>query len=51
MSKHWVRFRDGYTTRFGTLEGDRVRVCEGDMFTASRSPVPAEGAKLVAQSR
>ncbi len=35
MSKHWVRFRDGYTTRFGSLEGDRLRVCEGDMFTST----------------
>ena len=35
MSNHWVRFRDGSTIRFGTLEGERVRICEGDMFTAA----------------
>jgi len=35
MPSHWVRFRDGGTTRFGTLEGDRVRVCEGDMFAGA----------------
>jgi 2-keto-4-pentenoate hydratase/2-oxohepta-3-ene-1,7-dioic acid hydratase in catechol pathway len=28
----WVRFSDAGTLRFGTLEGDRVRVCEGSMF-------------------
>lgn len=32
MSNLWVRFRNGGTTGFGTLEGERVRVCEGDMF-------------------
>jgi 2-keto-4-pentenoate hydratase/2-oxohepta-3-ene-1,7-dioic acid hydratase in catechol pathway len=31
---HWVRFADGAQVRFGTLEGQRVRVCEGDMFEA-----------------
>lgn len=35
MSKQWVRFRDGNTIRFGTLEGERVRVWEGDMFTGA----------------
>ncbi|WP_332774623.1 fumarylacetoacetate hydrolase family protein [Polaromonas sp.] len=35
MSNHWVRFRDGNTIRFGTLEGGRVRVCEGDMFAGA----------------
>lgn len=35
MAKHWARFRDGHATRFGSLEGDRVRVCEGDMFTSA----------------
>ena len=29
---HWVRFIDGGKACFGTLEGDRIRVCEGDMF-------------------
>jgi 2-keto-4-pentenoate hydratase/2-oxohepta-3-ene-1,7-dioic acid hydratase in catechol pathway len=32
---HWVRFIDGGTIRFGTLELDRVRVCEGDMFAGA----------------
>ena len=35
MSNHWVRLRDGNTTRFGTVEGDHVRVCEGDMFAGA----------------
>lgn len=29
---HWVRFLEAGTVRFGTLEGDRVRVWHGDMF-------------------
>jgi 2-keto-4-pentenoate hydratase/2-oxohepta-3-ene-1,7-dioic acid hydratase in catechol pathway len=33
-ASHWVRFADGAQVRFGTLEGQRVRVCEGDMFEA-----------------
>ena len=33
-TSHWVRFADGAQVRFGTLEGQRVRVCEGDMFEA-----------------
>ncbi|WP_298928547.1 fumarylacetoacetate hydrolase family protein [uncultured Ramlibacter sp.] len=37
MTSHWVRFMDGGTPRFGTVEGDAVRVCEGDMF-AGASP-------------
>lgn len=33
MVSHWVRFTDGSDeVHFGTLEGDRVRVCSGDMF-------------------
>lgn len=32
MTSHWVRFRHGESTGFGTLEGQRVRVCEGDLF-------------------
>jgi 2-keto-4-pentenoate hydratase/2-oxohepta-3-ene-1,7-dioic acid hydratase in catechol pathway len=34
---HWVRFLDGDTARFGTLEhgGERVRVCEGDLFAGA----------------
>jgi 2-keto-4-pentenoate hydratase/2-oxohepta-3-ene-1,7-dioic acid hydratase in catechol pathway len=29
---HWVRFLEGATERFGTVEGDRVRIWHGDMF-------------------
>lgn len=35
MPTHWVRFREGNTIRFGTLEGERIRICEGDMFTGA----------------
>ena len=35
MSNHWVRFTDGDAVHFGTLEGERVRVCEGDMFAGA----------------
>jgi 2-keto-4-pentenoate hydratase/2-oxohepta-3-ene-1,7-dioic acid hydratase in catechol pathway len=33
MSNHWVRFRQDQCIRFGILQGEQVRVCEGDMFT------------------
>jgi 2-keto-4-pentenoate hydratase/2-oxohepta-3-ene-1,7-dioic acid hydratase in catechol pathway len=29
---HWIRFVERDTERFGTLEGDRVRLWHGDMF-------------------
>ena len=32
MSKHWVRFKQDQLTGFGFLEGQHVRICEGDMF-------------------
>jgi 2-keto-4-pentenoate hydratase/2-oxohepta-3-ene-1,7-dioic acid hydratase in catechol pathway len=32
MHMHWLRFREGGTVRFGTLEGERVRVWHGDLF-------------------
>jgi 2-keto-4-pentenoate hydratase/2-oxohepta-3-ene-1,7-dioic acid hydratase in catechol pathway len=32
MTNHWVRFREQQGIRFGILQGDQVRVCEGDMF-------------------
>jgi 2-keto-4-pentenoate hydratase/2-oxohepta-3-ene-1,7-dioic acid hydratase in catechol pathway len=32
MVQHWVRFREGSTVRFGTLEGGRVRVWHGNLF-------------------
>ena len=35
MGKKWVRFKDDQTTYFGLLEGERIRVYEGDMFTES----------------
>ncbi|MEP6790437.1 MAG: Rv2993c-like domain-containing protein, partial [Ramlibacter sp.] len=31
----WVRFEHAGATGFGTLEGERVRVCEGGMFGAA----------------
>ncbi|MDW5444778.1 fumarylacetoacetate hydrolase family protein [Polaromonas sp. SM01] len=35
MPNHWVRFSEGSTIHFGLLQGDRIRVCEGDMFTGA----------------
>ena len=35
MSQHWVRFKNGNNIRFGMLEGEYVRACEGDMFGKS----------------
>jgi 2-keto-4-pentenoate hydratase/2-oxohepta-3-ene-1,7-dioic acid hydratase in catechol pathway len=32
MQLQWVRFSEGGTVRFGTLEGERVRVWHGNMF-------------------
>ena len=32
MAQQWVRFRNGNTVQFGTLEGDRIRTWEGNMF-------------------
>ena len=32
MQQQWVRFQEGDTVRFGTLEGERVRVWHGNMF-------------------
>jgi len=29
---HWIRFDHAGSTRIGTLDGDTVRVCEGDLF-------------------
>ncbi|RZJ26454.1 MAG: FAA hydrolase family protein [Haliea sp.] len=46
MSNHWVRFTDGDAVRFGTLEGDRVRLCKGDMFA---KPVPTDTLLPLAQ--
>ena len=33
MGKQWVRFKDSQIECFGFLEGEHIRVCEGDMFT------------------
>lgn len=35
MSRNWVRFKEGETAGFGFLEGDYVRICEGDMFAGA----------------
>ena len=35
MINRWVRFRDGNTTHFGTLEGEHVRIFEGNMFNGA----------------
>ncbi len=32
MSTRWVRFKEDNTVRIGTLEGEQVRIFEGDMF-------------------
>lgn len=50
MSTHWMRFSDAGTTRFGTLEGDRVRVCEGDLYDNPRPTdrlLPLAGVQLL----
>ena len=39
MIHHWVRFREDQTIRFGMLQGEQIRVCEGDMFIRA---VPTE---------
>jgi len=35
MSNRWIRFKEGNTTRFGTLEGEHVRIAEGNMFSGA----------------
>jgi 2-keto-4-pentenoate hydratase/2-oxohepta-3-ene-1,7-dioic acid hydratase in catechol pathway len=32
MVAHWIRFQHLDTVRFGTVEGDKIRVFKGDMF-------------------
>lgn len=49
MVTRWVRFNDA-GTRFGTLEGDRVRVCEGDLYDNPRPTdrlLPLAGVQLL----
>lgn len=36
MIQHWIRFQHLDTIRFGTLEGDKIRVFKGDMFDGPR---------------
>jgi 2-keto-4-pentenoate hydratase/2-oxohepta-3-ene-1,7-dioic acid hydratase in catechol pathway len=36
MIQHWIRFLHLDTVRFGTLEGDKIRVFKGDMFDSPR---------------
>lgn len=46
MSNLWVRFRDGKTIRFGTLEPNHVRIYEGDLFS---NAVPTD--RIVARDK
>jgi len=39
MRTLWVRFNQGGTVRFGALEGQHIRVCEGDLFAG---PIPTD---------
>lgn len=51
MSNQWVRFAQGGKVSFGTVEGTRVRVCEGDMFAGAQPTeqlLPLEGLQLLA---
>jgi 2-keto-4-pentenoate hydratase/2-oxohepta-3-ene-1,7-dioic acid hydratase in catechol pathway len=34
MIKRWLRFQHFDTVRFGTVEGDKIRIYQGDMFDA-----------------
>lgn len=50
MSTRWVRFKEGNTIRFGTLEGEQVRIFEGDMFSGAVPTgrlMPLAGAELL----
>ena len=42
--QRWIRFRHMDTVCFGTLEGDKIRVCHGDMFD---SPKPTGESMLL----
>lgn len=51
MVQHWVRFNQSGEVRFGTLDGDRIRVHAGDMFnhpTPTSNYVDVREAKLLA---
>jgi len=43
--QHWVRFLEGDAERFGTLEGERIRVWHGNMFE-----YPQRGDRTVARA-
>jgi 2-keto-4-pentenoate hydratase/2-oxohepta-3-ene-1,7-dioic acid hydratase in catechol pathway len=50
MTNHWVRFREDQVVRFGILQGEQVRVCEGDMFNRAiptQRLVPLAGVELL----
>ncbi|MGJ9416446.1 fumarylacetoacetate hydrolase family protein [Massilia sp. CMS3.1] len=36
MIQHWIRFQHLDTVRFGTIEGDKIRIFKGDMFDSPR---------------
>lgn len=36
MIRHWIRFQHLDTIRFGTIEGDKIRIFKGDMFDSPR---------------
>ncbi|WP_307188235.1 DUF2437 domain-containing protein [Massilia timonae] len=36
MIRHWIRFQHLDTVRFGTIEGDKIRIFKGDMFDSPR---------------
>lgn len=50
MTNHWVRFREDQVVRFGILQGEQVRVREGDMFNRAiptQRLVPLAGVELL----
>lgn len=52
--QHWVRFAHAGATGFGTLEGDTIRVHEGDLFKDARDSgrtLPLAAVKLLAPTR
>lgn len=50
MTQSWVRFSHQGTTRFGVIDGDQIRLYDGDMFAAPRATdqrVPLADVKLL----
>jgi len=39
MTQHWIRFFHADAIHFGLLEGEKIRVCQGDMFA---NPTPTD---------